>query len=85
MGRKMPSNKRLCPHYKEFCVHPECRDPHESCRRIIDVLERQLQKHDFPEIAQVVIQEGDQNGVWDRVLNVVDVQRTPEGLVIRVI
>ena len=58
-------------------------DPHEPCRRAIQVLERQLWKHDYPEIAMVTQQEYLHGILCDRVLQVLDVTRTPNGLEIR--
>ena len=56
-------------------------DPHEPCRRHIMELERQLHHLEHPPI-QIIIEEGDQNGIWDRVAMVKRIVRDKAGIIV---
>jgi hypothetical protein len=57
-------------------------DQHAACRA--ELKHTIAEMASLPEIAAIIVEEGDQNGVWERRAMIISIHRTPEGLVIRV-
>lgn len=57
-------------------------DPHSSCKKELADLYKRLHKR--LEISRVLVEEGDQNGLWLRVARIKLIRQTPEGTEITV-